>query len=226
MPDPLHPHYDEGLTYDSGLRYADGVPDNPPVPTSKRKSRMPSSPFNLNLNRLTRDQFLSMVNLATSTLAPEAVPPAPAPPPPIAGIGDEVATLKVSAGTFADDKAAWEAAKAAVVTAKAKMDASQDVAKDDLRALASVIEGKAKGNVAILSLSTLPLAGAPVPKQIPAQISNLSVTVSDMEGGLDVQFDPEENSDIYETEITTVDPIAGPWIRSPRAIPRAFPFPA
>jgi hypothetical protein len=211
MPDPLHPHYDEiGVTFDGGFFYADGVPDNPPVPTPKRKTRMSSSPFNLNLSRLSREQFLSMVNTATDALDPAA----PATPP-IAGVSTEVAALKASAATATTKKAAWEAAKAALVTAKAEMDDAFDLAKDDTRAMASVIEGKAKGVVAVLSLSTLPLAGASVPSVIPAQISNLSVTASDMDGALDVSHDPEVNSTSYEREVTTTDPINGPWVRQP-----------
>jgi hypothetical protein len=130
-------------------------------------------------------------------------------------VGDEVTALKASAATAAAKKAAWESIKAALVTAKAEMDDAIDVAKDDLRALASVLEAKAKGNLAMLSLSTLPLAGEPVPSTVPAQISNLSVTAGDMAGTLDVQHDPEGNSTIYETEVTTVDPVNGPWVRQP-----------
>jgi hypothetical protein len=210
MPDPLHPHYDEvGVTYDGGFFYADGLPDNPPVPPRKRK-RMSSSPFNLNLSRLTREQFLSMVNTATAALDPVAPGT-----PPIAGISTEVTALKASAATATTKKAAWEAAKAALVTAKAEMDAAIDAAKDDTRAMASVIEGKAKGNLAVLSLSTLPLAGASVPSTVPSQISNLSVSASDMDGALDVHWDPEINSTSYEVEVTTTDPVAGPYVSKP-----------
>jgi hypothetical protein len=169
---------------------------------------MASSPFNLNLSRLTRDQYISMVSTATAALDPVA----PATPP-IAGITDEVTAQKASLATAITKKAAWEAAKAALVTAKAEMDAAIDAAKDDTRALTAVLEGKAKGNVAMLSLSTFPLAGEAVPSTVPSQISNLSVSASDMDGALDVHWDPEINSTNYEPEVTTVDPVAGPWIR-------------
>ena len=95
MPDPLHSHYDEvGVVFDGKFHSADGLPDITTAAPTKR-TRMSSSPFNLNLSRLTRDEFLLMVNPATSTLAPEPLPlPAVAPVPPML-VGNQ-ATVQTS----------------------------------------------------------------------------------------------------------------------------------
>lgn len=215
MPDPLHPHYGEtGVVYDGGFFYSDGLPDAPSTPTPKRPSRMAS--LALNLNRLNRDQRLSLAQLGVSTMAPTATPPATPPPPPIAGIATEVAALDTAAQAAAAKKAAWESLKAQEKAAKIDMDAAFDVMDDEMRAVASVVEGKAKGDPTILAKSGWPLAGERVPSQVPAQLTNFSVSASDMEGALDVSWDPEINSVDYQVEVTTSqNPLPGDWVRKP-----------
>lgn len=89
MPTPLHPHYDEaGVVFDGGFSYSNGLLDVPPTPTPKNKTRMASSPFGLNLSRLTREQLVAMIKLAEITLGT----PVPATPP-IGGISAEVADV-------------------------------------------------------------------------------------------------------------------------------------
>jgi hypothetical protein len=210
MPFPQHPHYDEvGVMYDGGFFYSDGLPDVPPTPTPRRKKAMAS--LALNLNRLNRDQRLSLAQLGVSTMAPAA----PATPP-IAGIATEVAAMGTAATAAAAKKAAWESLKAHAAAAKAEMDAAFDTLDDEVRAVVSVVEAKAKGDPTILTKSGWPLAGERAPSQVPSQLTNFSVSASDMEGALDVSWDPEINSVDYQVEVTTSqNPLPGDWVRKP-----------
>lgn len=208
MPSPQHPHYDEaGVVYDGGFFYSDGLPDVPPTPTPPRPSRMAS--LALNLNRLNRDQRLSLAQLGVATMAPAA----PATPP-IAGISTEVAAMDTAAQAAAAAKAAWESLKAQEKAAKIAMDAAFDTLNDEMRATQSAVEAKAKGDPTILSLSGWPLAGERAPAQLPSQLTNFSVNASDMEGALDVSWDPEINSVDYQVEVTvSANPLPGDWVR-------------
>ena len=38
------------------------------------------------------------------------------------------------------------------------------------------------------------------------------VTAGDLDGEIDVQHDPVSGAKTYEVQLTTVDPVAGPWV--------------
>lgn len=207
MPDPLHPHYGEaGVVFDGGFFYSDGLPDVPPTPTPNNRTRMAS--LSLNLSNLKRNEIINLAAVATSAMAPAAPTPAPIP-----GVSAEVTATETAASEAADAVAAWESGKATQNTLKTVMDTKMDTLRSKLRALASAVEAKAEGNPAILVLSGLPVSGAAVPSEPPGIIMNLSVTASDNPGSLDVHWDPERFSQVYEIEVSTTHPVDGPWTR-------------
>ena len=205
MPDPLHPHYDEvGVTYDGGFFYADGLPDNPPVPTPRRNKAMTT--LSPNLSRKNPAQLIALADVVSPKIAPEA--PAVSPLPVTAA---KIPALKIKRDKAKASSDAYEAAKLALVTLKATRDADADELRDEHRSVVSSVESEARGNVALLSASGYALSAAPVPATVPGQIQNLAITAGDMPGTLDGTHDPEDNSATYEWQIGTVDPIAGPW---------------
>ena len=47
---------------------------------------------------------------------------------------------------------------------------------------------------------------------LPGQVLNLTLTAGDMDGTLDGTSDPVPGAKSYEVQITTGDPVAGPWV--------------
>lgn len=189
--------------YDAGFSYSDGLPANPTAGTQKRKVVATLSP---SLSRLNPSQLIALADL----VGPKTAPVAPATPP-LPNLSAKAAGLiaKRDAAKTAND--AYESAKAALVSLKAARDAAADDLRDEHKVVVSAIEAEARGDDTLLSATGYPLAASAVPATLPAAISNLSVTAGDIDGTLDVTFDPEANSKTYEVQITTTDPVAGPW---------------
>lgn len=204
MPSPLHPHYDEaGVFYDAGFFYSDGIPEITPTP--KRKKPMAS--LSPGLFRLNPAQLIALADLVAPLLAP--TPPAT---PPLPNLSAKVASLKTKRDAAKAASDAYEAAKASLVSLKEARDAAADDLRNEHKALVSAVESEAKGDPTQLSSSGYALAAPNVQSSTPpAQILNLVVTAGDMDGALDVSWDPESNSRTYEVQIATVDPVAGPW---------------
>ena len=71
---------------------------------------------------------------------------------------------------------------------------------------------------AILTLSGFPLAATPGGTTSAGPISNFTVTAGDMDGSLDYTWDPQPGSKSYELQITTVDPLTGPYVTKAQPI--------
>lgn len=206
MPDPLHPHYDEvGVSYDSGFFYSDGLPDNPPVPPSTRKLMASLSP---GLSRLNPVQLIALADLVSPQLAPAA----PATPP-IPNMTTKVAALVTARNTAKASSDAYESAKASLVGLKATRDSDADALRIEHKSLTGALEAETKGDAVLLAQTGYTLTStSPQPSATPGQILNVVVTAGDNDGSVDVSHDPESNSRTYESQLTTVDPVAGPWV--------------
>jgi hypothetical protein len=204
MPSPLHPHYDEvGVVYDGAFFYSDGLPDVPtPTPENTRMASL--SP---GFSRLNVKQLIALAELVASKLAPAA----PATPP-LPNMAAKVTALSAAstAAKTADDT--YEAAKAALVNLKATRDQKADELRMAHKSCASAVESEAGGEETLLSASGYALAAVATPGVPVAQISNLSVTASSMDGALDAVWDPDPSARTYDVQVTTVDPVAGPWV--------------
>lgn len=196
-----------GVTYDDGSIY-DGDPVAPAQPQPRRKM----ASLKLNLSRLTPTQVIALATLGETKLAPmDPGPPPVALTPPVAGIGAEVASMAAARDVAKAANDAYESAKAALVNLKQVRDDKTDLLRMEVTAVAAALSGKAKGSASVLTLSGWALAatpGAPVPA---GAISNFMVTAGDMDGSVDYSWDPEQGSKSYEVQITTVDPVAGPY---------------
>lgn len=205
MPDPLHPHYDEpGVTYDSGFFYADEVQ---PLPTPQPKPRTRMSSIVINLSRLNAKQVIDLSDL----VSPKLAPPAPATPP-LPNMAAKVTALvtKRDAAKAASDT--YEAAKAALVNLKSARDSTADALRAEHKVVISAVEAEARGDATALSSSGYPLGSStPQSATLPGVIGNVSLTAGDADATLDLSYDPEPNSKTYEVQLSTVDPLAGPW---------------
>ena len=93
-----------------------------------------------------------------------------------------------------------EEAKAALVNLKQVRDNSADALRVEHTSLASAVEREARGAAAKITPSTAP-----------EKVTNLSTTAGDDDGALDGQNDPAAGARTYEIQVSTVDPVAGPW---------------
>jgi hypothetical protein len=165
------------------------------------------SSISAGLSRKNPAQLIALADLVTPMLAPAApaTPPVPNMATKVTGL-----TTKRTAAKAASD--AYESAKAALVSLKATRDSTADDLRTEHAAVISAIEAESKGDATMLSSSGYALATAPVQStSAPGQIQNVSLTSGDNDGSLDLSYDPEALSKTYEVQITTVDPVAGPW---------------
>lgn len=208
MPDFLNPHYNEpGVFYDSGFFYADGVAD---VTQPKPRSKHPMSALKLDLFRKNPAELIALADTVLAKIAPAA----PATPP-IPNLAGKAASLLTARDATDAANQAYEDARAALRNLKAVRDARADDLRMAHTATGKAIESECNGNAELLSASGYALASAATPgvSGPPAQIKNLAVTQGDADGSVDVSFDPDARAKTYEIEITTVDPVVGPWAK-------------
>ena len=78
--------------------------------------------------------------------------------------------------------------------------------------MASAVESEARGAAAMLTAGGYTLAAESTPSTTaPEKVTNLSITAGDDDGALDGQNDPTAGAKTYEIQVSTVDPVAGPW---------------
>ena len=201
------PHYDDpAVFYDAGFLYDSGSAQ----PQPKKNKHMAS--LKLNLSRKNPAQLIALADLVIPKLAPAA----PATPP-IPNMAAKVAVLATKSATAKTANDAYEAALAALVNLKQVRDAAADDLRAEHTAVANAIDAEAKGDPVLLSASGYPLAGAPQASTLPGQVMNFQMTAGDAEGALDTQHDPEGQAKTYEVQITTGDPVTGPWATKAQA---------
>ncbi|MBL9130359.1 MAG: fibronectin type III domain-containing protein [Verrucomicrobiaceae bacterium] len=208
MANPLNPHYDDpAVFYDAGFFYADGVPDtSTPNPPSRRNRIM--NLISAGLSRKNSGQLIDLADLVIPKLAPAA----PATPP-VPNIAAKVATLTTQRAATKTAHDNYEAAKAELVALKNIRDEEADKLRLEHGAVISAIESEAKGNVTMAAASGYPLASPSTTSTTPpAQITNLALTAGDADGSVDGTHDPDPLARSYEAQVTTVDPVAGPWV--------------
>ena len=207
MPAPKGFFYDSSNAfYDAGLVY-----DGDTNQTQKNKHKMAT--LNLGLSRKNPEQVIALGTLVHGRLVP--APPAT---PPIPNLATKAATL-LTATTAADAaNNAYEDGKAALVVLKQNRDAAVDALRVVHTATAKAVESECNGDPVLLAASGYTLAAdSGSTSEPPAQVKNLSVTAGDADGEVDVQHDPAARAKTYELQITTVDPVAGPWV--PNCLP-------
>ncbi len=203
MPAPKGFFYDSPTAfYDAGLVY-----DGDINPTHNIKKHKMAS-FNLGLSRKNPAQLIALSEL----VAPKLAPTAPATPP-VPNMAGTVATLVTVTATAKATNDTYEAAKAQLVVLKEARDAAADALRAEHTAVAKAVESEAKGDPVMLAASGYPLASDNAAStQPPGQVKNFSLTAGDAAGTLDVAFDPDVLAKSYEVQITTVDPVNGPWV--------------
>ena len=208
MPDPHNPHYDEpGVFYDAGFFYADGVPDHPTEPKTPKKM----AKLKLGLYRRTPEDLVALAK----HVHPKIAPAAPGVPP-VAGVADEAADLLTACNEAEAANIAYADAKTALETLLVARREKADALRRAHDIMGSALETKSKGEEGPLAATGYDLAGANNEStEPPAKPQNLVVTAGDMDETLDAACDPAERARSYVWEITTVDPVAGPYTPTP-----------
>lgn len=201
MPTPTGFHYDSpDAFYDMGLVY-DLEPSTNPKPKTKMSS------LNLSLSRKNAADLIALANKVIGKLAPAA----PATPP-VPNMAAKVLLLQTAAAAAKTANDNYEDAKTALVNLKVLRDQAADALRLEHTAVAKGVESEARGDAAMLSASGYDLAAeASSTTTPPDKVLNLNVTASEADGQLDVQHDPVAGARSYDLQITTVDPVAGPW---------------
>jgi hypothetical protein len=203
MSDPLNPHYDDdAVTYDSDFFYAD-EPVSQPTPT-KHKTM---ATLKLNTSRMNPAQLIAKADI----VLPKIAPPAPEVPP-VPNMTARAAALQTARDSAKTANDAYEQAKAGLPALKEARDAAADALRAQHNAMGSALEGETQDPVA-LSATGYELAGTnTTPSGPPEVIDNLKITAGDMNSALDGSFDPDAAAYVYEVQMTTVDPVNGPWV--------------
>ena len=203
MSDLQNPHYDDdAVTYDSDFVYADE-----PVPQPTPTKHKPMAKLKLNTSRMNATQLIAKADI----VLPKIAPPAPEVPP-VPNMAARAAALQAARNKAKTSNDAYEAAKAGLPTLKAARDADTDDLRVQHNAMGSALEGETQDPVA-LAATGYELAGSNAPVTSPPEvIDNLKLTAGDLNSALDGSFDPDEKAYVYEVQLTTVDPVNGPWV--------------
>lgn len=161
----------------------------------------------LNTSRMNPAQLIAKADLVLPKIAPEA----PAVPP-IPNMAAKAVALKAKRDAAKTANDAYEAAKAGLPTLKLARDAAADDLRLEHNVMGQALESETRGDPVLLSATGYELASENIPATTPpGVIDNLKLTAGDFAGILDGSFDPDELAYTYEIQITTVDPLAGPW---------------
>ena len=164
--------------------------------------------LNLGLTRKNAAQLIGLGTLVSGKLAPAAPTP-----PPIPNMEAKAAALLTATNEADAANSDYEDAKAALVNLKLVRDAKIDALRAAHSSMAKAVESECNGNPVLLSASGYDLAHDAVKSTTaPGQVRNVSVTAGDADGTLDVQHEAEDFASSYELQLTTGDPVTGPWV--------------
>ncbi len=200
--------YNSGVKY-GAARYRSLNPETPQKPKHMAKIKYTVSKQNVT-------QLVAQAELSAGKVAPAS----PATPP-LPNMAAKTAALLVKSDAAKADELAYTEAKAGLVALKAAAEASRDELRAEHTSYVAALESEAKGDPVLLTATGYPITGeATATTHPPGKVMNLNLTWSDADGALDGSNDPEELATSgYEVQVTTVDPVAGPYqtVLHPRA---------
>lgn len=162
----------------------------------------------LNLSRLNPTQNIALADQVLAKMDPLA-PGTPGVP----GLAAETAAYKAARNKANTSNDAYEQGKVALAALKQARDADHDELRIEQTSFSKAIEAKAKGDPVVLVASGFPLAADTTQSGLPpGAIFNFTVTQADMEGALDGSHDRPARTVNFEVQVTTVDPVAGPYV--------------
>ena len=201
MPSPRGFNYDSpDAFYDAGLFY-----DLDPSAKPKPKTKMAS--LNLSLSRKNAEELIALADKVSGKLVPASGTP------PVPGMAAKDALLDTAAAAAKTANDTYENAKTALVNLRVLRDQASDALRTEHTAVAKAVESEARGDAAMLTASGYDLAAEATSSTAPPdKVLNLNVTASENDGQLDVQHDPVSGGRTYELQLTSVDPVTGPWV--------------
>ena len=200
--DPHNPRYGEQGAIYGQVFYSAGASENP-----QTKKRKPMADIKQNLSRQNPTQLIQLADNQAKLMAPAA--PKTPPIPNMAATIAELVTAQAAAKTAND---AYEQAKAALASLKTVRDNAADALRTKLGETATKAASESKGDPTMLQAAGYQLANAtPPPTPGVVQPLNLVVTAGDMDGAVDVSCDPPAHTRTFEWQVTTGDPMTGPY---------------
>ena len=160
----------------------------------------------LNTSRMNPAQLIAKADV----VIPKVAPLAPATPP-VPNMTAKVTALETARNNAKIANDAYEAAKAGLPTLKVARDTAADILREKHAALGSALEGETSDPVALAATGYDLAEGNSASTTPPDVIDNLKLTAGDAAQTLDGSFDPDELAYTYDVQMTTVDPVNGPW---------------
>lgn len=160
----------------------------------------------LNTSRMNTAQLIAKADI----VLPKIAPTAPATPP-VANMTTRVAALQAARDDAEEANDAYEAAKAGLAGLKEARDAATDVLRAQHNAMGSALEAETTDPVALAATGYDLADSNAAATTPPGMIDNLQLTAGDEVGALDGSFDPDDLAYTNEVQMTTVDPVSGPW---------------
>ena len=131
--------------------------------------------------------------------------------PPVPNVAAKATALQTARNAAKAANDAYEAAKAGLPALKEARDEAADVLREKHNMMGSALEGETT-DAAALAATGYELADANAAATTPPDvIDSVKLTAGDVGGTLDGSFDPDELAYTYEVQVTTVDPVNGPW---------------
>ena len=163
--------------------------------------------LNTSFSRLNAAQTIALADLVIPKLAPAAPTP-----PPVPNLAAKVTLLTTARNNAKTANDVYESARTALGSLRSARNAKLDLLRVEHKVVISAIEAEAREDAVMLGATGYPLASTTaVSSVLPSQVHNLALTAGDLDGSVDVSFDPEVNSKTYEVQVSLVDPLSGPW---------------
>ncbi len=201
--DPHNPIYGEAGALYGVVYYSAGPTGNPNPKKGKSMAEIKQT-----LSRFTVSKLIEESDKQNKLMAP-AAPATPPIPNMAATIADQV-TAHDEAKTASE---AYEAAKAALGALKTARDEKADALRAQMAVTQAKAQAESKGEPGPLQAAGYQIASdTPAPSAPLGQPQNLAVTAGDADASLDVSCDPPSGAKTFEWQITTADPVAGPYV--------------
>jgi hypothetical protein len=183
-----------GLTYDSGVVYAD--PFAPPIQIHMAKIK-------LNLNSLNGDQIVSLALQVKTAMTGNANFTTPNPTMPALGTGITNAQTKI---------AAYNSALAALDVLKTDRDTAVAALTALVRQEAAYVDNIANGSASIIQSAGMSVQSQRTPSGVPDMVQNLSLSAGDNAGEIDAHWDPVKGTKIgYDLQWTLTPLTEASW---------------
>jgi hypothetical protein len=182
--------FDQGLTYDSGIRYDEPAPPTPPTP------RKAMSKPKLELKKRTDADLITFTQGIVTAMTGNANFTTPMPA--LSVITTAITDLQSKIANITD-------LQNQLRLAHTDKDSSRDDLEQQVTYLANYVEIAAAGSESKIESAGMPVRSTGAPVGLPGIPQNLNVSTSDFPGAIDLVWDPVPGAATYEIQCKVHD---------------------